>query len=790
MTMKINNHHIQKWVISIFLYVLLLGATFPLLAKTYFIDPKGSDQNPGTELLPIATFEYSMKILRPGDVLLLRDGIYRQALKITVSGNENIPIIFRAQNDGKAIVDGEFSRWALAILEQHDIKMEGIEFKNSSVSVVKITRSYNIILRRISAYNAGSGNYHIFDIWSANNVLLEDCAASGSGRMMYDVLDSRDITLRRCWGRWQSHSGGGGDNGIIQIYGSNNCLVENCIGTKDPAVSETVQGIGVWANTYNDRADSNRFFGNITYGLSSWSFFNTSAQHRTVANQFVDNVSIQSSYGYIQRGDANCTVRQMTIAGVQKTAFALDPNSLPLDTDYFIKCDIRNSVLDHAGIGFSVSTKMPSRVSLSESFNNLFQIAQSHNGFSSLSSSDFQMSPGFLIDRYGRGGYLFMPDSSPLKNSGEGGQRIGANVLYRYEDGILSDAPLWPWPMEERILQETGVSVTYESMGGLWKTLDGLYRQNKVPFDFGILIKDENSLPIGSEISERLSVTLLSGSSSQVMLSADKLPRGVSVRFQPEQCTPPCEVKAIIKADSTATHGTYYIDIMAKTGDILRHKNMRLIITQPMPNELKVFHAISAITIDGSLDEKAWSNADSVAFANPQRSDNQVTARSLWDSQNLYFAFRVSDDKLEATNSALWLDDGIEIYLDTENDKLSILDSNDYHFIITINKLSNVSGIPIGFQRKNQGYVLEIAIPWTMINKKPAAGLAMGLLFGNNDRDNGKTVQFDWLNLIQLGSYAHPNLWGTLLLTDKPVGSVDDNPPQQPTGIRVQPGGN
>jgi len=58
---------------------------------------------------------------------------------------------------------------------------------------------------------------------------------------------------------------------------------------------------------------------------------------------------------------------------------------------------------------------------------------------------------------------------------------MGAEVLYCYVDGVLTDEPLWPWPMEDRIFKETqelfgqGISVTWEANGGLWKTLDGIY---------------------------------------------------------------------------------------------------------------------------------------------------------------------------------------------------------------------------------------------------------------------------------------------------------------------------
>ncbi|KKT55332.1 MAG: Fibronectin, type III domain protein, partial [Candidatus Giovannonibacteria bacterium GW2011_GWB1_44_23] len=66
--------------------------------------------------------------------------------------------------------------------------------------------------------------------------------------------------------------------------------------------------------------------------------------------------------------------------------------------------------------------------------------------------------------------------------------------------------------------------------------------------------------------------------------------------------------------------------------------------------------------------------------------------------------------------------------------------------------------------RNSTGYTMEIAIPWTVLGVTPAEGKKMGLLLGNNDRDNGVGKQFDWLGLINTGSYARPNLWGTIAL--------------------------
>jgi hypothetical protein len=36
----------------------------------------------------------------------------------------------------------------------------------------------------------------------------------------------------------------------------------------------------------------------------------------------------------------------------------------------------------------------------------------------------------------------------------------GARLTHRYVDGVLTNEPLWPWPMEDRIQAELGFSVT------------------------------------------------------------------------------------------------------------------------------------------------------------------------------------------------------------------------------------------------------------------------------------------------------------------------------------------
>ena len=196
----------------------------------------------------------------------------------------------------------------------------------------------------------------------------------------------------------------------------------------------------------------------------------------------------------------------------------------------------------------------------------------------------------------------------------------------------------------------------------------------------------------------------------------------------------------------------------------------------PMDTLLNARQATTSITIDGNLTETAWSQATPIAFSNSAFSNNTVTTRALWNSTYLYISYNVIDNQLEATDQALWIDDGVEIYLDTLYNRSSGIDSNDYHFLANIHNLVIPSGVLVGTHTTTSGYGMEIAIPWSLIKITPVANMTMGLLLGNNDRDSSASSQFDWQNLINSGSYDRPNMWGEISLTSTSTPPVN-NPP-------------
>ncbi len=100
--------------------------------------------------------------------------------------------------------------------------------------------------------------------------------------------------------------------------------------------------------------------------------------------------------------------------------------------------------------------------------------------------------PQFNTAKWGYGAYIFPALGSLRDGPGQDGASLGADIRFQTINGVETDHPLWPWPMEERVCDELGVSVTWEQSdqisansgqrcsGGLWKTLDGVY-ENAVP---------------------------------------------------------------------------------------------------------------------------------------------------------------------------------------------------------------------------------------------------------------------------------------------------------------------
>ena len=82
-----------KLIVASFVVTLLV---WPVGAATYFVaqeDPKASDDNNGSEATPYKTIFRSLKGLKSGDTVLIKKGLYREAVALSPTGREKFPAV-------------------------------------------------------------------------------------------------------------------------------------------------------------------------------------------------------------------------------------------------------------------------------------------------------------------------------------------------------------------------------------------------------------------------------------------------------------------------------------------------------------------------------------------------------------------------------------------------------------------------------------------------------------------------------------------------------------------------
>lgn len=200
-------------------------------------------------------------------------------------------------------------------------------------------------------------------------------------------------------------------------------------------------------------------------------------------------------------------------------------------------------------------------------------------------------------------------------------------------------------------------------------------------------------------------------------------------------------------------------------------------------------YAYDAVIVDG-IDNEWKDIQNAVVFKDKQEcSPNEITVKLQWDCDYLYVLFSVKDDNLQAYRTEqdhpeLYLDDMVEILIDTRNDKSACWGIDDiiYHInILSVKKDDRGTAACVSdpswngkaiyevklFGTLNNpgdtdiGYQVEMAIPWEEIEVIPEAGTSVGINFVNGDNDGNGRQLFDWAGAWPFRS---PQSFGTLTL--------------------------
>lgn len=413
--------------------------------------------------IPVSDF-WARKLVKPGTVLCLKDGEYRGARSMIdptpgrFAGEAGARVVVRAMHDGRVWIDGEFERAPLR-LKGHDYwTVEGLNLYNSRGSVVGVAGlpqteksdqvpTHHVVLRRLVAWRdylpygsqqendpIGGANVHVYDLADVSDVLLEDCAGFGWARKVFQNYRSKRVVMRRDWARWDGRHPykGGNKFAFACSYTAYDALCENLIATvgsvRDSAAQPddyqpavyliATDGVRTGMRWLEPR-DRDRFDLGLRI-LGSLAYVPPESHYQRVTGFLLGGITYPSKgiKGVLMADSVSA------VGTPAKTAAVLndcddDPQQHPDGCSWLRHSDRARAPLRLEHVTLIAARKRRARLGKDWLQEDVQTRSWNARGDVYRGSSD------------------------------------GASLCHRWVDGRETAAPLWPWPMQERIRQAT-----------------------------------------------------------------------------------------------------------------------------------------------------------------------------------------------------------------------------------------------------------------------------------------------------------------------------------------------
>ena len=437
-------------------------------------------------------------VAQPGDTLYLLDGTYagqnnmifppceasRGTGYVGPSGTPGSPITIKALNDGKVLIDATHTQIPCClngndwfVFEGFNVCNSGTPYPSMGYSVIQIEKSNHCTFRRICAWDAmdrPDTNNEIFGNHDCEYTLFEDCAGWGTARKIFQNSYGGDYTTyRRCFGRFEGsvQNLSGPMMTFSTHYNSYHNLFENCIATWDElrAPAKSFQAIFTQDGTTTDHpidVDMN-VRGCIVYSTADQNvdgFRATSSSSSNVnfgSNQgmYFENFLNYSETGrlgyfscfenyYLNKEFGSDPLHPYQIVGpwpycgalpsytgnrIYQAIQAGTTGGVPITWPTEIDATVTDGGVIWKCLGdFNCSLKSSTFIGKNLVLN-------------SIPNHGWATENNYLIDNL----YTARLARGSVLQPGLDG--TGAELRYRYEGGVLTDTPLWPWPMEDRI---------------------------------------------------------------------------------------------------------------------------------------------------------------------------------------------------------------------------------------------------------------------------------------------------------------------------------------------------
>ena len=446
-------------------------------AKTRYISAVGQDSGGGTATRPWRTFDFAVARLNPGDTLLLKDGVYsvRNSGFPTINcsagarnGLADAPITIQAEHERRAFLQGNGVLGPFVMRNCRYWHVVGLHIENHVDTPTPNTNVHNMyfencdhlsIRRNLVAYVNRYYNDHTILLTHTTDTLIEEneiyyfnrhglAIGYGNGSNMGHNLIRRnyansrgyaDCTFAGCRG---SDDPTQGDAAFI-AYPNGDDVFENNISENNQ------RGFDIEAAWVAYGSNNNKWMGDISLDDSYGARFAARCEEGQSDACMPQNSSLENFVAadsaaigvYSRSAKATSCTHCTIVAGPQSKAefvgISADVAGVNIgDGNYSIF--LTNTVVVGSGKGVAVSLNTHSgNWSWKVDHLNIYNFRSDFSPALEKLLAVTHVNPSLGTC------YLWLPDNSPLKTAGINGADIGANVLYRYENGTLTSLALW-----------------------------------------------------------------------------------------------------------------------------------------------------------------------------------------------------------------------------------------------------------------------------------------------------------------------------------------------------------
>ena len=353
---------------------------------------------------------------------------------------------------GSVLIDGEFVRVTGNLAGNNSWVIQDINFRNSNGPALTVRGSNNVVRRVVGWDSLWNWNFHVFQTTGSGstNNLWEDVAGFGTGRKIWSPSQSSVNTTicRRCWFRWEGSVTEGPKSPLTMVYTSMNTTCENCLST--------------WSG---ESMPTSYFLTSNTNGLhctnsscvaGKTGTFTTVEQpgflyHRDGSGPAGNAAKVYGSLGYIKAGDVWHTNENELLeqgkctqtADIRHSIMFISPSNAAYSTARGFVLSPTGSCPGGVGPGVVTATRISSVAGTADSFGSLASVSgQVHVTAGSDAAALTALNNA---------------NANPYTGT------TGAQLCFQWTPGgtTASTTPLWPWPMNDRILAATGYAGAY-----------------------------------------------------------------------------------------------------------------------------------------------------------------------------------------------------------------------------------------------------------------------------------------------------------------------------------------